>query len=178
MSLKSKIEKIIAAIKNSNISEIEISNFWGAQKIKLKTSNSNDYSVEDNIKVKEPHKNNPGKDASLDEDNINVDSNGIIDSNHDKKDDGKKLDNTNNIKEYTIINAPLVGTFYQSSKPGEKPFVEVGNSLNIGDPLCIIEAMKIFNTIESEYAGEIKEIFVQDGEPVEYGQALFSIDSN
>ena len=172
MSLKSKIEKIILAIKDSNISEIEITNFWGAQKIKLKTKN---FIKEDLIK-NEPENPKPRYDENTIEEvdkAVDIETKSMSIS----KDllDNEELSNN---KDYTIINAPLVGTFYQAAKPGDKPFVEIGAKLNIGDSLCIIEAMKIFNTIESEYEGEIKEIFIQDGEPVEYGQALFSIDIN
>ena len=71
--------------------------------------------------------------------------------------------------------APLVGTFYASSKPGEPPFIKVGDNISAGQSVCIIEAMKIFNEIESEYSGEIIEILIEDGQPVEYGQPLFTI---
>ena len=74
---------------------------------------------------------------------------------------------------YDVITAPLVGTFYESPKPGEPPFINIGDIVEVGQSLCIIEAMKIFNAIESDYSGEIVEILVQDGEPVEFGQPLF-----
>ena len=69
-----------------------------------------------------------------------------------------------------------MGTFYRSSKPEEPPFVEVGDKVTQGQILCIIEAMKIFNEIESEYNGTIVEILVDDSNPVEFNQSLFSID--
>ena len=72
-----------------------------------------------------------------------------------------------------VITAPLVGTFYESPKPGEPPFINIGDVIEVGQSLCIIEAMKIFNAIESDYSGEIVEVLVQDGEPVEFGQPLF-----
>lgn len=73
------------------------------------------------------------------------------------------------------VKAPMVGTFYRSPNPGASPFVEVGQSVKEGDPLCIIEAMKLLNEIEAEKSGVIKEILVENGEPVEYGQPLFVI---
>lgn len=73
------------------------------------------------------------------------------------------------------IKAPMVGTFYRAPNPGASPFVEVGQAVKEGDPLCIIEAMKLLNEIEAEKSGVIKEILVENGEPVEYGQPLFVI---
>ncbi len=72
--------------------------------------------------------------------------------------------------------APMVGTFYSSSSPGAAPYVQVGDRVNEGDTLCIIEAMKMMNQIEAEVSGTVKSIRVQNGEPVEYGQVLFVID--
>lgn len=73
------------------------------------------------------------------------------------------------------VKAPMVGTFYRSPNPGSAPFVEVGQSVKEGEPLCIIEAMKLLNEIEADKSGVIKEILVENGEPVEYGQPLFVI---
>ncbi|MGB5740651.1 MAG: acetyl-CoA carboxylase biotin carboxyl carrier protein, partial [Woeseia sp.] len=78
---------------------------------------------------------------------------------------------------YQVI-APMVGTYYSSSSPGADPFVKVGDRVNAGDVLCIIEAMKMMNQIESEVAGTIKSMRVDNGDPVEYGQVLFVIDQN
>ena len=69
----------------------------------------------------------------------------------------------------------MVGTFYRSAGPGAKPFVELGQTVKPGDTLCIIEAMKLLNEIEAEVAGTIKEILVENGQAVEYGQVLFVI---
>lgn len=74
------------------------------------------------------------------------------------------------------LKAPMVGTFYRSSSPGAVPFVEVGEQVKEGDPLCIIEAMKLLNEIEADRTGIIRKILVKNGEPVEYGQPLFVID--
>ena len=75
-----------------------------------------------------------------------------------------------------LVNAPMVGTFYSASSPGAAPYVQVGDRVNEGDTLCIIEAMKMMNQIEADVSGVIKSIRVQNGEPVEYGQTLFVID--
>jgi len=73
------------------------------------------------------------------------------------------------------VKAPMVGTFYRAPNPGASPFVQVGQTVKEGDPLCIIEAMKLLNEIEADKSGVIKEILVENGEPVEYGQPLFVI---
>jgi len=72
-----------------------------------------------------------------------------------------------------VIKSPMVGTFYRAPSPGAQPFVEVGQAVKEGDPVCIIEAMKILNEIEADRAGVIKEILVENGQAVEYGQPLF-----
>lgn len=74
-----------------------------------------------------------------------------------------------------IVKSPMVGTFYRSSSPGAKPFVEVGSSINAGETLCIIEAMKLLNEIEADQSGVIKAILIENGQPVEYGEPLFII---
>jgi acetyl-CoA carboxylase biotin carboxyl carrier protein len=75
-----------------------------------------------------------------------------------------------------VIKSPMVGTFYRSPAPGAKSFVEVGQSVNAGDTLCIVEAMKLLNQIESDKAGIVKAILVENEQPVEYGQPLFIIE--
>lgn len=74
------------------------------------------------------------------------------------------------------VTAPMVGTFYASPSPGSPAFVQVGDRVNEGDTLCILEAMKMMNQIDADVAGTIKSIRVQNGDPVEYGQILFVID--
>ena len=74
------------------------------------------------------------------------------------------------------VTAPMVGTYYSASSPGSAPFVQVGDRVNEGDTLCIVEAMKMMNQIEADVGGVVKSIRVQNGEPVEYGQILFVID--
>lgn len=73
------------------------------------------------------------------------------------------------------VKSPMVGTFYRSSAPGSKPFVEVGSAVKSGETVCIIEAMKLLNEIEADRDGVIKAILVENGQPVEYGQPLFVI---
>ncbi len=74
------------------------------------------------------------------------------------------------------VTAPMVGTFYSGPAPGAKPFVEIGTEVKPGDTLCVIEAMKMMNQIESEFAGRIVSILIENGSPVEFGQTLFVIE--
>jgi acetyl-CoA carboxylase biotin carboxyl carrier protein len=74
-----------------------------------------------------------------------------------------------------IVKSPMVGTFYRSASPGAAPFVEVGSTVKEGDTLCIIEAMKLLNEIDADASGVIKQILVENGQPVEFGQPLFVI---
>ena len=76
------------------------------------------------------------------------------------------------------IKSPMVGTFYKSPEPGAKAYVGVGDRVSKGQIVCIIEAMKIMNEIESEFSGVVREVLAQDAEPIEYGQVLFRIDPN
>lgn len=80
-----------------------------------------------------------------------------------------------NLPEGHLVKSPMVGTFYRSSAPGAKPFVEIGQNVKVGDTLCIIEAMKLLNEIEADKAGVIKAILLENGQPVEYGEPLFVI---
>ena len=74
-----------------------------------------------------------------------------------------------------LVKSPMVGTFYRAASPGAKPFVEVGDTVQAGDTLCIIEAMKLMNEIESDKSGVVKQILVENGQPVEFGQPLVVI---
>ena len=75
----------------------------------------------------------------------------------------------------TDVTSPMVGTFYRAAAPGEDPFVEVGNNVKVGQTICILEAMKLMNEIESEFNAEIVEILVENGTPVEFGQVLMRV---
>ena len=76
------------------------------------------------------------------------------------------------------IESPMVGTFYRSGEPGRDAFVEAGSQVSIGDPVCIIEAMKMMNQISSEISGRVVEVLVENGQPVEFGQRLFAINKD
>ena len=87
----------------------------------------------------------------------------------------QNVDKEEKIEDENIVKSPMVGTFYAKSSPNSEPYVVLGQKVKKGDVLCIIEAMKLMNEIESEFDGEVKEILVKDGEAVEYGKPLFII---
>jgi len=164
MILKNKLKKIISAIKDTDITSIEISSFWGFQKIKLsKNSTDNNIINEENEVLNTINRND--KTQNIITNNNDIDETASIEGQ-------KNLDLTNLID----IKAPLVGTYYSSPKPGEPSFINVGDTIIPSQSICIIEAMKIFNEIESEVSGQVIEILVQDGDPVEYDQVLFKIN--
>ena len=80
--------------------------------------------------------------------------------------------------DFAIVKSPIVGTFFRSAEPGAAPFVDVGTGVKKGQVLCIIEAMKLMNEIDSEYDGEVVKIYVENGQPVQYGERLFAIRPN
>jgi acetyl-CoA carboxylase biotin carboxyl carrier protein len=91
------------------------------------------------------------------------------------RDSAPAAQETTRAEDLHIVKSPIVGTFYGSPSPGAEAFVSVGTKVESGQPLCIIEAMKLMNEIESDVAGEIVRIFVENGQPVEYGESLFGI---
>jgi acetyl-CoA carboxylase biotin carboxyl carrier protein len=80
--------------------------------------------------------------------------------------------------DFAIVKSPIVGTFFRSAEPGAAAFVDVGTTVKKGEVLCIIEAMKLMNEIDSEYDGEIVKVYVENGQPVQYGERLFAIKPN
>lgn len=167
--LKDRIKKLIALIENTEIEEIEVSSFWGAQKIRLSKSNSSQNAIIGNQPLDIPKNNDIAVDDKtdivLDSKSSSLDTPSIppTPSEEDYSDESK----------FKIITAPLVGTFYSCPKPGDPSYVNIGDQVDKGMTVCIIEAMKIFNDIESEFSGKLIEVYVDDGNPVEYGQELF-----
>ncbi len=107
--------------------------------------------------------------------NVEISTKAMKSSSQDVKKEESELEQSSNENTGKIVNSPMVGTFYIKPNPSANPYVEVGKKVKKGDVLCIIEAMKLMNEIESEFDGEIAEIFIKDGEAVEYGKALFRI---
>jgi len=93
--------------------------------------------------------------------------------------DAQEPESTSPLEQKSVeVISPMVGTFYRASAPGEAAFVEVGDRIRLGQTVCIIEAMKLMNEIETEVSGQVMQILVQDGEPIEYGQPLMRINPN
>ena len=164
--LQDKIKSLIDIIKGTEINELEISSFWGAQKIRLQKN------------INMPIQTTPQSVVVNDEQVAPIIEPPKIET---------VLANTNSASapelelEVTPSNtveiiAPLVGTFYQSAKPGSPAFVKKGDIIKVGQIICIIEAMKIFNEIEAEVSGKVVKIIVNDSSPVEYGQTLMLVD--
>ena len=152
----SDIKKLIEDMGNSKLTSLDIE-FPEGTKIKMEKK-------EESIVIKEVseniNKNNLETNLSL-----NTVQNSI-----------KVNENNNNvIEEGKIIKSPMIGTFYAKPSPDSNPYVEIGSIIKKGETVCIIEAMKLMNEIESEFEGRITEIFVDNGEMVEYGKPLFRI---
>ena len=167
--LENNIKNLIKILEESKVDELEISTFWGKQKIKIRKNavQSMDRNIEliqstpasaivntPNVTANIPAENEPEKKL------VKVEEQNIV---------SKTDENTETIK------APLVGTYYQSSKPETPPFILEGDIIKVGQVICIIEAMKIFNEIESEVSGKVVKILIKDGTPVEYDQDLIII---
>lgn len=145
-----KVKKLIELLEESGLSEIEITE--GDDKVRITKSNKLDTSTKF-IETSQPI-------DTIASPNINE----------------EKLEVRNN--NFHEIKAPMIGTFYQSPDPDSEAFVKVGDPINVGDTLCIIEAMKMMNKIESETSGTIERIVAQNGDPVEFDQVLFLISKN
>lgn len=147
-----KIKQLIDDMSNSQLTELNVE-FPEGVKISIKK--------DDNQKLSNT--------VQVDNSSIHLESSPIQ---QDKKEIKKVIEEISG----HIVKSPMVGTFYLKPSPTSNPYVEVGKEIKKGDTLCIIEAMKLMNEIESEYSGKVKEILVQDGEPVEFGTELFIIE--
>ena len=152
-----KLKEIIYILENSNVNEIEV-NFWGR---KYRVSKQANVVIQDgSIPIeKSPRSVNEDQNISLNESET-------------------PESNTSDIDEGEELFSPMPGTFYSAPTPEDPSFVNVGDEVKKGQTLCIIEAMKIMNEIESEYDGTITDIKVNNGDPVEYNQTLFIINPN
>ncbi len=155
-----KVKKLMEMLEESSLGEMEI--IEGEESIRLSKSSSATAPIQNDqvntlVNVSPPKAN---EDIS-------------------KKQITKEVTNTesvnNNISGHEI-KSPMVGTFYEAPSPGSKPFVSIGDNVNVGDTLCIIEAMKMLNQIESDKSGVIKAITVENAQPVEFNQVLFVIE--
>ena len=148
-----EIKQLMEDMENSNLSSLDISLPDGT-KINIKKD------IEKNVK----EYNESNKKINIKNENNQIDF--TVQNNKQE----------NEIENKNILKSPMVGTFYLKPSPTSAPYVEIGKEVKKGDTLCIIEAMKLMNDIESEYDGKIAKILVKDGEPVEYGTQLFVIE--
>ena len=148
-----EIKQLMEDMENSNLSSLDISLPDGT-KINIKKD------IEKNVK----EYNESNKKINIKNENNQMDF--TVQNNKQE----------NEIENKNILKSPMVGTFYLKPSPTSAPYVEIGKEVKKGDTLCIIEAMKLMNEIESEYDGKIAKILVKDGEPVEYGTHLFVIE--
>ena len=144
-----KIKKLIEMLQESDLNEIEVRE--GEESVRINREKEVQHFVQaQSEKASNPTK-SVSKRGSLEED----------------KDEDLNLKN---------IKSPMVGTFYRKPAPDKSPFIEIGQKINIGDTVCIVEAMKMMNQVKSEFEGTIKEIHIQDGQPVEFDQTLISVE--
>jgi len=149
-----KLKKLIDLVQESGISELEITE--GEEKVRI-------------------HSGRLGQNTSTLPARQPISSEYLLEEN-DKgvKQNIGKVESAEELDGF-VVKSPMVGIFYRSASPGGTPFVELGTSVNSGDTLCIVEAMKLLNEIESEQSGTVKKILVENGQPVEFGQPLFVI---
>ena len=147
-----KVKKLIEMLEESNLEEIEIQE--GEESVRLVKNKPNNLLSSQPVYTES---------IQTIEDRPQERSKEELKEPADEKDSGD------------LINSPMVGTFYASASPGSKPFVSVGDHVNEGDVVCIVEAMKMMNEIKSEFSGEVLSINVENSQPVEYGQTLFEI---
>ena len=155
-----EIKKLIDDMGNAKIDELEIE-FPEGMKISMKKNTEKEVVVANNMQEQMQSVHMPTSTPTI---QVNTENNNNI-----------LKEQPNYEENYKIIKSPMVGTFYSKPSPNANSYVEIGQKVKKGDVLCIVEAMKLMNEIESEFDGEIKEILVQDGETVEYGKPLFKI---
>ena len=143
-----KVKKLIEMLENSNLEEIEIQE--GEESVRLVKSNGSAPKLQQQSIV-------------LPQENLAVSAQPVTEETEVAP------------KDSNSINSPMVGTFYASASPGAKPFISVGDVVQEGDVVCIVEAMKMMNEIKSEFSGTVLSVNVENSEPVEYGQSLFEI---
>ena len=156
-----KVKKLIELLEESAISEIEIHE--GEESVRISRQMTIPHATNTTAHIPQPltaaHNNTTVTTA-----NVNLTDHNLTDSNLD-----------NNASCHQIV-SPMVGTFYRAPTPNDAPFVTIGAKVAIGDVLCIVEAMKMLNQIEADCSGIIKEILIENGQPVEFGQPLFIIE--
>ena len=153
---KDKIKEIIYMLENSDVNEIEVKSWFNKIKVTKKPSILN----VDSSKVSSQ--------------NTQVSSTNLISSDNDTSKQEHKIETTD-VSNLVEVKSPMPGTFYSSPDPESAPFASIGDTVNPGDTICIVEAMKIMNEIQVEDSGVVEEILIQNASPVEFDQVLFKL---
>lgn len=156
-----KLKKLIELVEESSIAELEITE--GEEKVRISKSGS---AMAQNYAFMPPMMQQPIPPPSTPQTTGAATATGT----------NSAHDNSHQVPKGHLVKSPMVGTFYRSASPGANPFVEIGQTVKVGDTLCIIEAMKLMNEIEADKSGVVKAALVESGQAVEYGQALFIIE--
>ena len=156
---KDKIKEIIYMLENSDVNEIEVKSWFNKIKVTKKPSILN----VDSSKVSSQ--------------NTPVSSTNLISSNNDASKQEHKIE-TPDVSNLVEVKSPMPGTFYSSPDPESAPFASIGDTVNPGDTICIVEAMKIMNEIQAEDSGVVEEILIQNACPVEFDQVLFKLTTS
>ena len=172
--LEDKLKTLIKILEESNIDELEVSTFWGKQTIRIRKQSVNSGKNIEIIQNEPAQSTIETLDLPLNSE-INPESEKSATETIDADSDQTTEIISSGLDETVTIKAPLVGTYYGSPKPDSPPFIKVGDIIKEGQVICIIEAMKIFNEIESELSGKVIKILIQDATPVEYDQDLIII---
>ena len=143
-----KVKKLIEMLESSELEEIEIHE--GEESVRL---------VKNKTETVVTHQVQPNQ---LDK---------VVESSEQPQKSAPLIENS----EGEVITSPMVGTFYAAASPGAKPFISVGDEIQEGDVVCIVEAMKMMNEIKSDFSGKVTSVLVENSEPVEFGQALFTV---
>ncbi|MDD2889935.1 MAG: acetyl-CoA carboxylase biotin carboxyl carrier protein [bacterium] len=170
-----ELKKLIKMLEESNVEEIEIKGFLGRTvRVTKKRADTKVVQgrVEKEVKVPEA----PQISAVIPEplEKVETPNESVMNSAAQPAPQPPKTAEPQ--KNFVSINAPIIGTFYRASSPGAKPYIEVGDRVTTGKVVCILEAMKVMNEIEAEVSGVVREILVENGKPVEYGQPLFMLE--
>lgn len=168
-----EIQDLIKFVAKSNVSEVELE----TKEFKIIIKTGKNATVNNNIPQPVVVQNVPQVVPTVVPANLPVQETTPVAKSESKPAETKPADTTDDTK-YHVVKSPMIGTFYRSSSPDKPPFVNIGDSVDVGQPLCIIEAMKLFNEIESDVKGKIVKILVENATPVEYDQPLFLIDTN
>lgn len=164
----SEIQDLLDFISKSGLDEVNIE----TGEIKLKVKKNASAKIRQNI-ITSPAASMPH------------DSTGLVsptpayyqpEKNQEEKSSARDVSSSDEDSKYLIVKSPMIGTFYRSANPDSNPFIQVGDKVSVGQTVCIVEAMKLFNEIESEVSGTVVKVLADDASPVEYDQPLFLID--